>query len=131
MATHLVMARADQGELVRDLGLQREEIANLDARDAGRNRLEDTAVGRGGLRLEIVGFELARAAMQIKQDDRRLHRGAARDRSRSQDVGQTEAGKRQGARLQELAPLDRPRAMMWWESSHWAPWSDAQAFLYA
>ena len=62
--------RADDGELVPHLGLQREVLADLHAGDVGRDRLELAAELRRGVGLEVVHVHVRRAAGQVDHDGR-------------------------------------------------------------
>ena len=59
-----------QGIAVGQSGQQRQMLANVDAGNAGRNRLERAANLRRGVRLEIEHIQVRRPAEQIDEDAR-------------------------------------------------------------
>src|SRR6185437_7338721 len=61
---------ADNSELIHDAGLQRQVLANLDARHGGGNGPELAADFRGRGRFHVVAIDVRRSAAQPDEDDR-------------------------------------------------------------
>ncbi len=60
-------AGADDGQLVHDLGLQRQMFADFDAMDVGANRLELAAEFRWRSRFQIVSVDMARVRLLARR----------------------------------------------------------------
>ena len=109
----VVRDRADEREAIGDLRMEREEFGDFDARDVGLHRLELAAVFGGSLRLHVVGFHVGKPTRQPDEDDGGVVRG--RDRARlgpqPQQVGEPQAGRSDGADLEEAASRHRARAV--------------------
>ena len=63
------MHSAKDGELVRDFGLHRHQLADFHAGDIRADRAEFAAVLAGSLRLHVVHIEMRRSAAQENHDD--------------------------------------------------------------
>ena len=65
----VVVQRADDRELVGDLGLLGEQLGDVEAGHAGADRLPDAAILGRGVRLQVVHVHVAGAAVEPDQDD--------------------------------------------------------------
>src|SRR5262249_62201241 len=100
-----VVQGADERELVGDLGLLGEKLADLDAGHVGADRLPETAVLGRCIGLEVVEIQVTGAAVEPDEDDGGVFfAGWSRgDRAGAKDVGEREAGHAGHAELQEAA----------------------------
>src|SRR6266545_7991606 len=106
VSTFPVGDRAYDGKLIGDLGMPREQLTQVEARNPCPNRLERTTILGWRRRLGIVGLELRWPAIEPKQD----HGGvgdfparSSRRRAQAQQVRQCQPAQSQGADLQEGA----------------------------
>ena len=101
--------RTTARRLATPLGLEREQLADVHARHGGADRAERPAVLGRGVRLGVVGLELARPAPHPEQDDRRVRRGAGAGAGGEEVAeGQPAEGQRPGP--EEGAAADRTGA---------------------
>ena len=98
-----VVRRADDGELVHDLGLLRQVLADLDAGHVGGDRLELAAELGRGVRLEIVHVDVAGPAGLPDQDDRLAVRWRCPVRPEPEQARQRQAAEGERADLEEAS----------------------------
>ena len=98
--------RADDGELVGDLRVQRQRFAEVEAGDVRLDRLIRPAILRRRIGFGIVGLELRRPAVHPEQNHGGVGGGAgflAGCRAQAQQIRQRQASQAEGADLQERA----------------------------
>ena len=105
MVRLVVVHRPHQRELVGATGQVREQLADLQAGDPGRDRRERTPILDRGIRLHVERVELARRPPEPEQDDRsgfaigHLSRGA-----HGQVIGERQPQRAEGPDAQEGPP---------------------------
>src|SRR5262249_10987414 len=99
---------ADDRQAVHEPRLERQNLTDLDARHAGRDRLERSTDVYRSVRLGIKRVDVARGAAQEHHDDPPV--GLVSDRSaagtEAQQVGKSQSADFQGANAEEVAARD-------------------------
>jgi hypothetical protein len=117
-----VIDGAEQRVLVRVLRHAREDLADLDAGDVGRDRLVRTANLGRRVRLHVPRIELARAADQHQHDAVDVARRIDPPRRlQHRQIAKAEAQQRQRSGVQEIAPpqaVAEVHALLRVESEH-------------
>ena len=105
----VVRDRADDVELVSDLRVHRQQIADIQARNGRRDRREDAAIVARRLRLQVIRFHVRRPTGQPQENNRRVLRQFLPITSRfggggspSEEVRQRETTHSQNACTQKL-----------------------------
>ena len=106
-----VVDRANESKLVGHAGLQRVVLANADAGNIGRDRLEDAAIFARSIRLEIVGFQLRGTAHQVEQDDSSIGALGPGRRPRGQHLSKGKPTQSQCSNPKKLSSRHGPRAL--------------------
>ncbi len=102
----VVMNRADEGQLVHDLGLLGHWLAELNSGNVGVDRSQWSAVLGWSLWFRIVRFKLSRAAGQLDEDDRCLAVRDAGFGAMCQNLWQCQRAKAKKAYAKEAAAVD-------------------------
>ena len=100
------LQRADQGQLVGDLRLERHVFTDVEAGDAGLDRFELSPVLDRRIRLEVVHVEVAGATGEADHDDGARRLGVLALRPEPEDVRQRQATQPHSADLEEVAAAD-------------------------
>ena len=102
----VVVQRADDGKLVGDFGLAREQLADLDARHVGADGVPEAAIFGRSLGLEVVQVHVAGPAVEPQHDDRGVFLGPAQSLGNflgPQDLRQPDGGHAGEPELDEAA----------------------------
>ena len=100
-----VIHGAHQRELVSVLGHAREDFANLDAGDVGRDGLVGSADFRGRVRLHVPGVKLAGSPDQEQHDAVHVLVGIdGAERLQTQKIAHAQPQESERARVQKVAP---------------------------
>src|SRR5262249_17989717 len=98
---------ADDGELVRDLRVQRQQLADVDAGHVRPRRRELATVLDGRVRLEVVHVHVAWPTVQVDHDDGLVVACRRGLRPQTQKVGQGESSGSQGTGPEKFTTRDR------------------------
>jgi len=99
MIAVLVVNRAEKNHLVRVLRVLRKLLGNADAADVRLDGAPRPAIFGGRVRLRIVGFEMARAAVEPEEDHRLVVSPRDTARLQSQPIRGRQAEQSKEARL--------------------------------
>src|SRR5262249_32695681 len=102
VAGGVMRAGADQGEAMRQAGVQRQVLADLNARHCGADWPKRPADGGRRLRLPIVGFQLTGPAPQEHENDGSLRRGRGLS-TQAEQVGQAQASQAEETGAEKVA----------------------------
>jgi len=103
---------ANQGKFVGNLGMKRQQFANLYAGDVAFYRAELAAILGGSIRFGIIRFQVGRPAWQPEEDHRRVRRRPAGRLGRStqaKEIANPYSSQRECAETQEITSRKRAR----------------------